>query len=80
MSESIPKQRIIPMEVADMSEVRVKVQQALTEVSKVVVGYQDVLQKIFIAVLCDAHVLLEGMPGLAKTVTAMAFAQVLGCS
>jgi len=80
MSESRPKERILPMEVADMSEVRVKIQQALTEVSKVVVGYQDVLQKIFIAVLCDAHVLLEGMPGLAKTVTAKTFAQVLGCT
>ncbi|HME53349.1 MAG TPA: MoxR family ATPase [Candidatus Lokiarchaeia archaeon] len=63
-----------------MSEVRNKAQEALTEVSKVVVGYQEVLQKIFIAVLCDAHVLLEGMPGLAKTVTAKTFAQVLGCS
>nr|MDO8114063.1 MoxR family ATPase [Candidatus Sigynarchaeota archaeon] len=63
-----------------MSEVRSRAQQALTEVSKVVVGYQDVLQKIFIAVLCDAHVLLEGMPGLAKTVTAKTFAQVLGCA
>lgn len=68
------------MDVVDMGEVRVKIQQALTEVSKVVVGYQDVLQKILIAVLCDAHVLLEGMPGLAKTVTAKTFAQVLGCS
>jgi MoxR-like ATPase len=68
------------MEIADMSEVRNKAQEALTEVSKVVVGYQDILQKIFIAVLCDAHVLLEGMPGLAKTVTAKTFAQVLGCN
>lgn len=68
------------MEIADMSEVRNRAQEALTEVSKVVVGYQDVLQKIFIAVLCDSHILLEGMPGLAKTVTAKTFAQVLGCS
>ncbi|NMC07763.1 MAG: ATPase, partial [Candidatus Lokiarchaeota archaeon] len=80
MSESRPKERMLPMDVVDMGEVRVKIQQALTEVSKVVVGYQDVLQKILIAVLCDAHVLLEGMPGLAKTVTAKTFAQVLGCS
>ncbi|MHA1715201.1 MAG: AAA family ATPase [Promethearchaeota archaeon] len=68
------------METVDMSDIRVKAQQVLSEVSRVVVGYTDILQKIFIAVLCDAHVLLEGLPGLAKTVTAKTFAKVLGCT
>lgn len=68
------------MEIMDMAGVRNAAQQVLSEVSKVVVGYGDVLQKIFIAVLCDAHVLLEGLPGLAKTVTAKTFAKVLGCT
>jgi MoxR-like ATPase len=68
------------VELVDMGEVRQKAQQALSEVSKVIVGYTDILQKIFIATLCDGHVLLEGLPGLAKTVTAKTFAQVLGCT
>ncbi|MHA1683121.1 MAG: AAA family ATPase [Promethearchaeota archaeon] len=74
-ARNIPKMRII-----DMAEVRMKAQQVLSEVAKVIVGYTDILQKVFIAVLCDSHVLLEGLPGLAKTVMAKTFAAVLGCT
>ncbi|MBD3188302.1 AAA domain-containing protein [Candidatus Bathyarchaeota archaeon] len=63
-----------------MTDIRVKAQQVLSEVAKVIVGYTDILQKVFISVLCDAHVLLEGLPGLAKTVMAKTFARVLGCT
>jgi len=38
------------------------------------------MQNVFIALLADGHVLLEGVPGVAKTYLANAFAQVLGCS
>ncbi len=37
------------------------------EVSKVIVGQQYMLDRLFIALLTDGHVLLEGVPGLAKT-------------
>ena len=37
------------------------------EVSKVIVGQRDVLEYIFIALLCKGHVLLQGVPGLGKT-------------
>ncbi|MEK6949757.1 MAG: MoxR family ATPase [Nanoarchaeota archaeon] len=39
------------------------------EVGKVVVGQQDVVEQILIAILCDGNALLEGYPGLAKTLT-----------
>ncbi|MHA1792491.1 MAG: AAA family ATPase [Promethearchaeota archaeon] len=77
---SIRIKRKTTLNIVDMTNVRIKAQQVLNEVSKVIVGYTDVLQKIFMAVLCDAHVLLEGLPGLAKTVTAKTFATVLGCT
>jgi MoxR-like ATPase len=67
-------------EVMSVSEVRDIAQQVLTEIRKVVVGKGEVMQNVFIALLADGHVLLEGVPGVAKTFMANAFAQVLGCS
>ena len=80
MSATNEKYIVSKMEIVEMNDIRNSAQQVLSEVSKVIVGYTDILQKVFIAVLCDAHVLLEGLPGLAKTVTAKTFAKVLGCS
>jgi MoxR-like ATPase len=37
------------------------------EISKIIIGQKDVLEHLFIAILCQGHVLLEGVPGLAKT-------------
>ncbi|MEJ5312782.1 MULTISPECIES: MoxR family ATPase [Anaerolinea] len=50
----------------------------LDEVSKAIVGKQDVLEKILTTFLAGGHVLLEDYPGLAKTLIANSFAQVLG--
>ena len=38
-----------------------------SELSKVIIGQNDVIEHMFIALLCRGHVLLEGVPGLAKT-------------
>ena len=38
-----------------------------SELSKVIVGQNDIIEHMFIALLCRGHVLLEGVPGLAKT-------------
>tara|TARA_Y100000590_G_scaffold205258_1_gene232779 strand:+ start:4616 stop:5572 length:957 start_codon:yes stop_codon:yes gene_type:complete len=37
------------------------------EISKIIIGQKDVLEHLFIAILCQGHILLEGVPGLAKT-------------
>ena len=37
------------------------------EVSKVIVGQEDLLEKMLVALLADGHILIEGVPGLAKT-------------
>jgi len=53
--------------------------QALTfEVSKVIVGQQDVINSIIIAILCNGHILLEGVPGVAKTTMIKAITKALG--
>jgi len=64
----------------DVSRVREIAQDVLTEVSKIIVGYGDILQNLFIALLVDGHCYLEGVPGLAKSVMAKTFAVSLGCS
>jgi MoxR-like ATPase len=49
----------------------------LDEVERAVVGKRDALELVLIGFLGDGHVLLEDFPGLAKTLTARSFAQVL---
>lgn len=64
----------------DVSPVREVTQRVLTEVSKVIVGKGDILQFLAIGLYVNGHVLLEGVPGLAKTVMAKTFADTLGLS
>jgi MoxR-like ATPase len=50
----------------------------LSEVARVVVGMEAVTTQFLIALLAGGHVLLEGVPGVAKTTLSKAFARVLG--
>ncbi len=38
-----------------------------TEIEKIIIGQKDIIEQLFISLLCRGHVLLEGVPGLAKT-------------
>lgn len=49
----------------------------LNETSKVVVGQKVLLERLLVALLCDGHVLLEGLPGLAKTLTIKTLADAI---
>ena len=48
------------------------------EISKVVIGKENYIKLLLTALLCEGHVLIEGMPGTAKTLLAKAFANALG--
>lgn len=48
------------------------------EISKVLVGNEDVIERFTISVLTSGHVLVEGVPGVAKTTAANVFARALG--
>jgi MoxR-like ATPase len=50
----------------------------LARVSEVIVGKEEVLRLVLTAILARGHILFEDVPGLAKTLTASCFAQVLG--
>ena len=49
-----------------------------TEIAKVVVGQEKMIDGLLIGLLCEGHILIEGIPGLAKTTTVKALAQTLG--
>ena len=50
------------------------------ELGKVIVGQENMLQKIYIAILCSGHVLIEGVPGLGKTLVIKTLSQVMDLS
>ena len=62
------------MELAQVQELSSEV---LDEVEKAVVGKREALELVWLGFLADGHVLLEDYPGLAKTLAARSFAQVL---
>jgi MoxR-like ATPase len=66
------------IEEADITIVREITQDVMAEVGRVIVGMGEELQYLIIGLLTNGHVLLEGVPGLAKTVMAKTFAESLG--
>ncbi|MBC7890823.1 MAG: AAA family ATPase [Sphingobacteriaceae bacterium] len=54
-----------------------KVRQVLAEMSKVVVGQERLLNRLLVGLFTGGHILLEGVPGLAKTLTVNTLAKVL---
>ena len=55
-----------------------KISEILNEIEKVIVGKNEIVEKVLMAVLSGGHVLMEDVPGTGKTTTAMTFAKVLG--
>ncbi|MCW3000412.1 MAG: family ATPase [Conexibacter sp.] len=61
-------------------DARVVLQEALHEIKQVIVGQDAMLERLLVALLAGGHVLLEGVPGLAKTLTIKTMSEVLGGS
>ena len=55
-----------------------KIQTIKKEVAKVVVGQEKMIDSLLIALMCEGHILIEGVPGLAKTTTVNALSKALG--
>jgi MoxR-like ATPase len=58
----------------------IKVSQLFTEIEKTVVGQKRMVSRLLIGLFSNGHILLEGVPGLAKTLTISSLAQVLHLS
>jgi MoxR-like ATPase len=57
-----------------------KLEQALFEIRRVIAGQEEMLERVLVCLLAGGHVLIEGVPGLAKTLTIKTAAAVLGGS
>lgn len=62
-----------------VQEVKDVVNRARAEIGKVIIGQKDVIGHALIAILCRQHALIEGVPGVAKTLLVRTLARVLGC-
>src|SRR4051794_41568987 len=57
-----------------------KLEQALFEIRRVIAGQEEMLERVLVCLLAGGHVLIAGVPGLAKTLTIKTTAAVLGGS
>ena len=71
MEEQLFQQRI---DISGLNEAMEKLRQ---ETAKVIVGQHKMLDLILIGLLCDGHILIEGVPGVAKTLTAKVMAKMI---
>jgi MoxR-like ATPase len=71
MSEEIFEQRI------NLDELNKAMLDLQTEIQKVIIGQIDMVRLIMVAILANGHVLIEGVPGVAKTLTARLIAKCL---
>lgn len=60
-----------------LEELKTTVEQIKQELAQVIVGQQNFIELLIVSVLVDGHALIEGVPGIAKTVTAKLFAKTL---
>lgn len=61
----------------DMQPLQLKVQAAKKEIQKVIVGQEKMIDFLFISILSGGHSLIEGVPGVAKTITAKLLAKTI---
>src|SRR4249920_402747 len=71
MEESIFQQRV------DLSRLNQSMDGIRNEIGKVIVGQHKMLDLLMIGLLCDGHILIEGVPGVAKTLTAKLVAKII---
>jgi MoxR-like ATPase len=59
---------------------RAKLEEALVEIKRVIAGQDEMLERVLVCLVAGGHLLIEGVPGLAKTLTIKTTAAVLGGS
>jgi MoxR-like ATPase len=78
MTQSSPPENLRAL--PDPADARATTEAILFEVRRVIVGQDAMLERILVGLLAGGHILLEGVPGLAKTLTIKTLADVLGGS
>lgn len=65
---------------SEIKKIAETLQKIKKEMGKVVMGQEKIVEGLIMGLLCDAHVLVEGVPGIAKTLAIRALASASGCS
>jgi MoxR-like ATPase len=80
--ETQPAPQLAPTDrydgLAAAATARATLEAALFEMKRVIVGQDAMLERVFVALLAGGHLLIEGVPGLAKTLTVKTLADTLG--
>src|SRR5438477_4970352 len=63
----------------DVTQIAEHFQRATQEIGKVLVGQHDLVEATLVALLCEGNVLIEGVPGLGKTLLVNTLSRVLSC-
>ena len=76
----IPRRPPVPADAPDALDGRTTSEAVLFEIRRVIVGQDAMLERVLVALLAGGHLLLEGVPGLAKTLTIKTLADALDAS
>ncbi|NJX16942.1 AAA family ATPase, partial [Tamlana crocina] len=71
-NEEITFENRIPLE-----DLKSSVESLKAQLSKIIIGQEKFIELLIVGLLADGHVLIEGVPGVAKTITAKLFAKTL---
>jgi MoxR-like ATPase len=66
------------VEPQDTARTKLRLEQALFEIRRIIAGQDQMLERVLVCLLTGGHLLIEGVPGLAKTLTVKTTANVLG--
>jgi len=64
----------------EIKKIAINLEKIKTEMAKVIKGQEEIVNGLIMGLLCNAHVLVEGVPGIAKTLAIRALAAASGCS
>jgi MoxR-like ATPase len=77
-SSTSPAQEVTPLDPAQTTRPAAPMERLLFEVKKVIVGQDHLLERMAVALLARGHLLVEGVPGLAKTMAIKSLAEAIG--
>jgi len=76
-SDALAEAAAVEVPQLDVTPVMLRVERVKAQIARVIVGQEDMLDQLLIALFTGGHVLLEGVPGIAKTLTAKLLARTI---
>lgn len=80
MADEVSGRHLDPMVEKKIKEYFVRIEEAKKEIGKAVVGQDEIINLLIEALIANGHVLLEGVPGIGKTLLVRTISSIIGCS